>query len=201
MTTKTTKYSIIAAIAVTAVLMGASVSISEAEVTRDIAVSSGSKFDANKQVGLPYIEKSVVSNDLTMKDSNNIVMELVLRNAAEGTYLVLKPIATESGFVSDVTLTREQVFERSQLANEGRQVAGIVTDKSMLSFDTERIVLLPDVPVTFTVQIDVPKVLQAQNDRSGVNINIGFDVLENVGHEKTPMKTGSIFLEGANYEQ
>jgi len=200
MTTKTTKYSIMAAISVIAMLAIVSVSMSEAEVTRDIAVSTGSKYDEHKEAGLPYVEKTIVTNDLRMKDSNSIVMELVLRNAPEGAYLVLEPFATDSGFVTDPTLTREEVFERSQAASEGKVVSGIVTQKSMMSFDKETITLTNDKPEQLTVNIGLSESLRQKNPHS-MTFNVGFNLVEKSGIDTIPMKTGGIELEGPNYEQ
>ena len=201
MTTKTTKYSIIAAIAVTAVvLMGASVSASEAEVTTDIAVASGSKYDTNKQAGLPYIDKNIVTSDLSMKASNHVTMELTLMNAPAEAYVVLEPIKSDGGFVTDSTLSKEEVFERAQLASEGNIVTGIVQEKDILVFNSERIILKAGQPVQFDVRIDLTDSLRAQNPHSLV-FNVGFQQVENVGVDTLPIKTGGITLEGPRYEQ
>lgn len=199
MTLKMKKYSIIATIVVATMLIGFSVSTSQAEVTRDVSVSSGSMYDTHKKAGLPYIEKTIVTSDLSMKNFNLVTIELTLKNAPTGSYVVLEPYMSEGGFVTDATLTKDEVFERAQLASEGQTVTGITSQKQLISFEKESILLTPNQLVEFDVTINLSDALIIQNPYA-LNFNIGFGQAEKVGIDKLPMKTGGIELRGSQYE-
>ena len=200
MTTKTTKISIVAVMAVATILLGVTALNSEAVASNSFGIGSGSKVDRNIEEGLPYIDKSIVTSDLSIKASNSVTMELTLMNAPAGAYVVLEPITSNGGFVTDSTLTREQVFDRVQQAQEGQLITGIVQKKDLISFENESIILRSGQPTQFTVTINLSDTLIKQNPHS-LTFNVGFDQVKNVGVDKLPIKTGGITLEGPEYEQ